>query len=92
MQISPRIGIGTISAIINSNRAKKHFNRGKKAVCIGGNTMKELISALSWEFNCILLALYFTIRKGIQVKGAIYTLQGTRIAPKLIIHIIIFGG
>jgi hypothetical protein len=31
MQISPRIGMGTISAIINSIRARKHFNRGKKA-------------------------------------------------------------
>jgi hypothetical protein len=36
--------------------------------------------SLSWEFNCILLALYFTIQSCIQVNGVIYTLQGTRIA------------
>ena len=34
---------------------------------------------LSWEFNCILLALYFTIQEDKQVNGVIYTLQGTRI-------------
>jgi hypothetical protein len=47
---------------------------------------------LSWEFNCTLPALYFTIRMGIQVSGAIDTLQGTRIAPELMVHIIIIGG
>ena len=36
---------------------------------------------LSWEFNCILLALYFTIQTGIQVNGAVYIHQGTKIAP-----------